>query len=123
MSGVLAWIGVGLFGALGSLARFHVSRLVTAWRPSAFPLGTFAVNLTGGFLLGLLTGLSVTGDALLVFGTGLLGSYTTFSAWMVEAEKLGEEGARRLLWAYLAGSLLAGLATTGLGWLIGAALG
>jgi CrcB protein len=119
----LAWIGVGVCGAIGSLARFHVSRLVTARRPSAFPFGTFVVNLTGGFLLGLLTGLSVTGDALLVFGTGLLGGYTTFSAWMVEAQKLGEDGEWRLLWGYLAGSLLAGLATTGLGWLIGAALG
>ncbi len=122
MSGVLVWIGIGLFGAIGSLARFHVSRLVTAWRPSAFPLGTFVVNLTGGFVLGLLTGLSVTGDALLVFGTGLLGGYTTFSAWMVEAQRLGEDGEPRLLWGYLVGSMLAGLATTGLGWLIGGAL-
>ncbi len=47
--------------------------------------GTLVVNLTGSFVLGLLTGLSVTGDALLLFGTGLLGAYTTFSTWMVES--------------------------------------
>jgi fluoride exporter len=122
MSGVLAWIGVGVFGAIGSWARFQVGGLIAARRPSAFPLGTFVVNLTGGFLLGLLTGLSVTGDALLVFGTGLLGGYTTFSTWMVEAQRLGEDAEWALMWTYLLGSMLAGLATTGLGWLIGAAI-
>jgi CrcB protein len=123
MSGALPWIGVGACGALGSWARFRVGGAVAARRPSDFPFGTFVVNLTGGFLLGLLTGLSVTGDALLVFGTGLLGGYTTFSTWMVEAQRLGEDAEWRLLWAYLLGSMLAGLAATGLGWLIGGAIG
>ena len=91
-------------------------------RDSAFPLGTFVVNLTGGFLLGGLTGLSVTGEPLLALGTGLLGGYTTFSTWMVEAERLGEDGERALMWAYLLGSMLAGFAATGLGWLIGEAI-
>jgi fluoride exporter len=122
MSDALAWIGVGACGAIGSWARFRVGGLVMARRPGAFPLGTFVVNLTGAFLLGLLTGLSVTGDALLVFGTGLLGAYTTFSTWMVEAQRLGEDGEWRLLWGYLAGSMLAGLAVAGLGWLIGGAV-
>jgi CrcB protein len=122
MSDVLEWIGVGVLGAVGSWARFGVGRRVAARRPSVFPLGTFAVNLTGGFLLGLLTGLSVTGDPLLVFGTGLLGGYTTFSTWMVEAQRLGEDGEWRLMWLYLLGSMLAGLAATGLGWLIGGAI-
>jgi CrcB protein len=123
MSGTLAWIGVGVFGAIGSWARFRVGALIAARRPSDFPLGTFVVNLTGGFALGLLTGLSVTGDALLVFGTGLLGGYTTFSTWMVETQRLGEDGEWALLWTYLVGSMLAGLTTTGLGWLIGGAIG
>lgn len=122
MSGTLVWIGVGACGAIGSWARFQVGGLVMARRPSEFPIGTFTVNLTGGFLLGLLTGLSVTGDALLVFGTGLLGGYTTFSTWMVEAQRLGEDGEWALMWAYLLGSMAAGLASTGLGWLIGAAI-
>jgi CrcB protein len=123
MSRALPWIGVGVFGAIGSWARFQVGGLVMARRPSEFPLGTFVVNLTGGFLLGLLTGLSVTGDGLLVFGTGLLGGYTTFSTWMVEAQRLGEDGEWALMWSYLLGSMAAGLATTGLGWLIGGAIG
>ena len=73
------------------------------------------MNLTGGFLLGLLTGLAVTGDALLVLGTGLLGGYTTFSTWMFEAQRLGEDGEWSAMWLYLLGSMVAGLAATGAG--------
>ncbi len=119
---VLAWIGVGLFGALGAYGRFYVGGVVTSRHPSEFPYGTFVVNLTGGFVLGLLTGLAVQGDALLVFGTGLLGAYTTFSTWMVEAQRLGEDGDWALMWLYLFGSMLVGVAATGLGWLIGEAI-
>lgn len=122
MTTVLAWIGVGVFGALGAHARFSVGVVVTSRRPSDFPFGTFVVNLTGGFVLGLLTGLAVQGDALLVFGTGFLGAFTTFSTWMVEAQRLGEDGDWATMWLYLLGSMLAGLATTGLGWIIGDAI-
>jgi CrcB protein len=122
MTGVLAWIGVAVFGAFGAFARFYVGALVTARCANEFPFGTFAVNLSGGFALGALTGLSVGGDALLVLGTGLLGGYTTFSTWMVEAQRLGEDAAWGLMWLYLLGSMLAGLATTGLGWIIAEAI-
>ena len=122
MTSALAWLGVAVLGAAGAYGRFSLAGAVTSRYPSAFPFGTFAVNLTGGFLLGLLTGLGVQGDALLVFGTGLLGGYTTFSTWMVEAQRLGEESAWATMWLYVLGSMLAGLATTGLGWLLGAAI-
>jgi len=123
MSRGLVWVGVGAFGAVGSWARFRVGGVIAARRPSAFPLGTFVVNLTGGFVLGLLVGLSLTGDGYLLLGTGLLGGYTTFSTWMVETERLGEDAQWTLLWAYLLASMLVGLAATALGWLIGGALG
>lgn len=122
MSGLLPWIGVAVLGALGSWARWRMAGLVAARWAGAFPLGTFVVNLSGGLLLGLLVGLSVADNALMVVGTGLLGGYTTFSTWMVEAERLGEQGAWRVMTAYVAGSLLAGLAATALGWALGAAL-
>jgi CrcB protein len=122
MSATLAWVGVGAFGALGAWLRFMVGGAITARRPSDFPFGTFAVNLTGGFTLGVLTGAGVSGDALLVFGTGLLGGYTTFSTWMVEAQRLGEDARWGLMQAYLLGSMAAGLAATGLGWLLAEAL-
>ena len=119
---VAAGIGVALLGAAGALARYGVGELVAARRAGAFPLGTFAVNVSGGLALGLLVGLDVAGDALLLLGGGLLGSYTTFSTWMLEAQRLGEAGEWRLVGAYLLGSMLAGAAATGLGWLTGGAL-
>ena len=93
----LAWIGVGVFGAAGAYARFAVAAAVTARQPGDFPWGTFVVNLTGGFALGVLTGAGVTGDAIFVLGTGFMGGYTTFSTWMVER-------------TYLFVSIVAGLA-------------
>jgi CrcB protein len=122
MTGVLAWVGVGVFGAAGAFARFSLGAAVTAGRPGDFPWGTFVVNLTGGFALGVLTGLGVTGDALLVLGTGFLGGYTTFSTWMVEAQRLGEDAEFALAAAYLLGSMLAGLASTAAGWALAGAL-
>lgn len=119
---VAAGIAVALLGAAGALARYRVGGLVAARQLGAFPLGTFLVNVSGGLALGLLTGLDVTGDALLLLGGGLLGSYTTFSTWMLEAQRLGEAGEWRLMWAYLLGSMVAGAAATGLGWLTGGAL-
>jgi fluoride exporter len=122
MIGPLAWVGVGVFGALGALARYRLAGTVTTRLSTDFPAGTFVVNMTGGFALGLLTGLSSNADLLFVLGTGFLGGYTTFSTWMVEAQRLGEDGERVLLYAYLFGSMLAGLAATGVGWLLGALL-
>jgi CrcB protein len=115
---MIVWVGVAVLGGVGAYARFALAAWVTARGPGAFPWGTFVVNLTGAFALGLLTGLTVTGDALLLLGTGLLGAFTTFSTWMLEAQRLGEEGELRVLAAYLAASLLAGLAAAGLGWSI-----
>lgn len=122
MTGGLVWIGVAAFGALGAWQRFRVGNAVTARRPSDFPFGTFVVNLTGGFALGLLVGLDASSDLLLVAGTGFLGGYTTFSTWMVEAQRLGENGEWPFLWLYLFGSMAAGLAATGAGWLLGGAI-
>jgi len=118
----LPWIGLAALGALGALGRFTVDAAVSARRPSDFPFGTLAVNLSGSFALGALVGLGIAGDALLVLGTGLLGGYTTFSTWMFETQRLAENGALRLMWLNLAGPVAAGLAVTGLGWILGGAL-
>jgi fluoride exporter len=119
---VSAWILVAAMGAVGSLLRFRLDALVQRRANGAFPLGTLAVNLVGSFCLGLLTGLGVAGDTLLVLGTGLLGSFTTFSTWMLEAERLAEEGESRLAFANVAVPLAGGLAAALVGWLVGGAL-
>lgn len=118
----LPWVGVGALGGLGAVGRFMVDGVVSARRPSDFPFGTLAVNLSGGFALGTLVGAGVGGDVRFVLGTGLLGGYTTFSTWMFEAQRLAEDGEWRLMWWNLVGPMLAGLAATGLGWLLGGAL-
>jgi len=122
MRETLPWVGVIALGALGALARFHVDTAVSAWRPSDFPFGTLVVNLSGGFALGVLVGASVGDDALLVLGTAFLGGYTTFSTWMFESERLAEDGEWRLMWLNLAAPTLLGLASAGLGWLLGGAI-
>jgi CrcB protein len=122
MTTVLVWVGAGLLGGFGALARFHLDALVELPVAGEFPLGTLVVNVLGAFCLGLLTGLSVTGDALLLGGTAVLGSFTTFSTVMLETERLGEEGERGLALANLAVSFTGGLVAAGLGWILGAAL-
>jgi fluoride exporter len=119
---ILVWIGVALLGGVGALLRFRLDGFVQVRVSGELPVGTFVVNLAGSFCLGLLTGLSVTGDALLLEGTALLGSFTTFSTWMLETERLGEEGESQLALVNLIGSFGGGLAAALLGWALGGAL-
>jgi CrcB protein len=119
---VFVWIGVALLGGVGALVRFGLDGLVQRRFAGELPLGTLAVNLAGSFCLGALTGLSVTGDTLLLVGTALLGSFTTFSTWMLETERLGEEGQGRLALVNLSAAFGGGLAAALLGWTIGAVL-
>jgi CrcB protein len=86
------WITVAALGGLGAIARFSLGRLVNSRVGGNFPAGTLAVNASGAFLLGLLVGTSLEGDAYLLAGTAFLGSYTTFSTWMLETHRLAEEG-------------------------------
>ncbi len=115
------WIGVGVVSGAGAVARFLLHTAVQRWSGSAFPFGTLAVNVLGSFVLGLLHGAGVTGDALLLAGTALLGSFTTFSTWMLETEGLRETGEPGRAGANVLVSLALGLAAVGLGWAAGAA--
>ena len=88
----LVWVAVGVVGGLGALLRFLVDGLVASGFRPDFPLGTLIVNLTGAFILGFLVGLGFTGDGLLLAGAATIGSYTTFSTWMLESQRLVEDG-------------------------------
>jgi fluoride exporter len=118
---VLVWVGVAVLGGVGALGRWTLDGLVSARWGRQFPLGTLAVNLTGAFTLGVLVGAGIHGHALLLVGVAALGSYTTFSTWMFESHRLGEDGEHRLAAANLAVSLAAGLLAAVAGWLLGAA--
>jgi CrcB protein len=105
-------------GALGSLARYIVSSSVAA-RFGGFPYGTLAVNLIGGLLMGALTGLLLRGSAgettRLFVGVGILGGFTTFSAFSLDCWKLIDAGQFGLSFVYMAVSVLGALAALMLG--------
>jgi CrcB protein len=119
MSFLLLWGGVGVLGGLGAIARFLLDGLVSTNTSSRFPLGTLLVNLSGSVVLGFLVGEALSGDAYLLAGTAVIGSYTTFSTWMFESHRLAEDGRRALLAMNVALSLLAGVGAAALGRLIG----
>lgn len=116
---VAVWIGVGILGGCGALARFGLTLFVADRLHPHFPAGTLFVNLSGAFLLGLLAGAAVNGDARLLLGVGLLGSYTTFSTWMVETQRIGEAGKRRIAIANIVLSIVLGLIAAATGRYLG----
>jgi fluoride exporter len=91
MMNILVWSGVLVLGGVGAVARFLVDRTVARRTAGSFPFGTLAVNLSGALVLGFLTGMALPHDVALLAGTALVGSYTTFSTWMLETQRLGEE--------------------------------
>jgi CrcB protein len=113
------WAGVAALGGAGAVARFVVDGAVAGRFDRDLPVGTLAVNLSGAFLLGLVTGLALTGDALLLVGTATLGSYTTFSTWMLETQRLVEDGEGRAAAVNIVLSLAAGLTAVALGRALG----
>ena len=80
------------------------------------------VNISGAVVLGLLTGLALAGDAALLAGTAAVGSYTTFSTWMLESQRLTEERQVRNASLNIVVSLVLGVAAAALGQAVGAAL-
>ncbi len=116
---VLIWAGVVLIGGAGSVIRFLADGMVASAAGRDFPLGTLAVNLSGSVILGLITGLALGHDEALLAGTAAIGSYTTFSTWMLETQRLTEERQHRKAVVNVIASLAAGLAAAALGRLIG----
>ena len=120
-------IAVGVAGALGALARYGVEGVVSRHAPGAFPWGTFVVNISGSFVIGVL--FVVLTDHLTVDPwirslamIGFLGSYTTFSTLSLESYRLLEDGAWGLALLNTLGSLAAGLLAVYLGIVVGRAL-
>jgi CrcB protein len=119
---VVVWAGVFLIGGAGAVLRFLVDRTVSARIGRPFPYGTLAVNLSGALLMGFLGAVALSPHLALVVGTGFVGSYTTFSTWMLETHRLGEE---RQVWPAAANiivSVALGLTAAWVGLSIGGAL-
>lgn len=118
---VWLWIGTGLAGGTGAVCRWLVELLVTGRFGRRFPWGTTAVNITGAAMLGFLTGLAPGHTVRVLLATAALGSYTTFSGWMLATDRLAGEEGRPAVVLSLVLPLAAGLAAALLGRLAGEA--
>lgn len=115
---------VGCGGFLGSVARYGVALWLPRSGPISFPVATFGVNMLGCFLIGALAGfdaaragLGENARALLMMG--VLGGFTTFSAFGLESFELLRQGRVDVALLYCIGSLLGGILAVGVGWLAG----
>ncbi|MDO9712972.1 fluoride efflux transporter FluC [Paracraurococcus lichenis] len=107
--GLTAVLLVAAGGALGSVLRYLVSILALEVLGAAFPWGTIAVNILGSAAIGVMGGLGIEGGLRLLLVTGLLGGFTTFSAFSLETGMLWQR-AWWLAVVYVAASLALGLA-------------
>jgi CrcB protein len=116
------WVTLAVLGGTGAVLRHAIDGWLESRNRTSFPSGTFTINVTGSFVLGVLTGAHVTDEVLFVAGTGLVGSFTTFSTWMFETQRLAEAGKRAIAGANATATLAAGLAAAGAGWALAALL-
>ena len=91
MSDVLLWIAVALLGGAASVSRFVLDDAIALRFGREFPLGILIVNLTGTFVAGFLLGLGTSDDIHLLAAVGTIGSFTTFSTWMLDLERAEEQ--------------------------------
>jgi CrcB protein len=116
------WIAVGLLGGAMALARLAVDALISDHPARPFPTGILAVNLLGTVVLGVVAGAGLSGEALVIVAGGGTGSFTTFSTWMLDTERLAESGRGDLALLNVGLSLLAGFAAVAVGHWLGTAL-
>jgi CrcB protein len=110
---------VALGGAIGAATRYGVSLALPA-REGGWPFATFLINVSGSLLIGVLAGWLATRDAAgeplrLLLGVGVLGGFTTFSAYSLETLRMFERGDLVGASTYAVGSVVAGLAAVAIG--------
>lgn len=122
----LLFVLLSLAGGLGAATRFALDGVIRSRAGESLPWGTILINVTGSFLLGLVTGMVgqhlLAGSAQLVLGTGFLGGYTTFSTASLETVRLLQAGRRRDGIVNALGTLVAATASAAIGLLLGSLL-
>ncbi|WP_316436797.1 fluoride efflux transporter CrcB [Leptolyngbya sp. NK1-12] len=113
-------IAISLGAIAGALSRYFLSATMNQWLGTVFPFATFLINLSGALLMGFFTNFAVnrriiSPDVRLIVAVGFLGSYTTFSTYTLDLEKLLAIGNWQLTALYWIGSTLLGLVCLELG--------
>jgi fluoride exporter len=118
-------MAVGLAGFIGAIARYGIDGVIVQKSGGSFPWGTFLINISGSFVLGLLFAVLVEGRVAVApwirtaSTVGLVGAYTTFSTLTLETFRLVEDGSYILAGANAVGSLTLGLVAVYLGVVVG----
>lgn len=116
------WVAVALLGGGAAAARFLIDSAFASRSDHPFPTGVLVVNLAGTLVLGLIAGAALEGEALVIVAGGGIGSFTTFSTWMLDSHRLAEAGHTHLVWLNLGLSLVAGFAAIAAGHWLGSVL-
>lgn len=119
-SGMIRILGIAAAGAAGSLARYWLSALVQRWMASPFPWGTFAVNILGSFLFGLVWTLAeerlvISTETRIIILTGFMGAFTTFSTFAFETQVFLRDSQWLLMLGNIAAQIVVGLIAVFLG--------
>ena len=118
----MSYLLIGVGGALGAICRYSLGLAVMRNRQGSFPLGTWIINISGSFLLGLLFQFHAQGLiqdwAMMLFGVGFCGAYTTFSTFGNETVQLIVGNKLGLAACYVGTSVLLSLVAAWIGWSI-----
>jgi len=121
-------IAVGVAGSVGAIARYGLEGFVSRRTLGALPWGTFIVNISGSFALGVIFAALVEGEVVAApwlrngLTIGLIGAFTTFSTFTLETLRLVEEGSYLLAAMNAVGSLVLGLVAVFVGVVVGRAV-
>ena len=114
-------LGVACAGAIGAVARYVVDIVVSDRARTNLPVGTLVINVSGSFVLGVLTGLALyhgfASTPKIVVGTGFCGGFTTYSAFTVQAHRRGRTNGA----AYAVATVVVALAACAVGVAVGQA--
>lgn len=114
----MEYLLVAVGGIFGSLSRFMIGRRIAEKATENFPLGTLIINITGAFLLGIVSSVGFSENIQTLLGTGFLGAYTTFSTFMYEGFNLFHDNEKLNASVYILGTMILGI----IGYMFGFAL-
>lgn len=100
---------VGVGGMLGSITRYALGKWISEKSKTIIPVGTMIINISGAFLLGIVSSIYTSGNLYLFLAEGYFGAYTTFSTFMYEGFNLFKENERKNAAIYILITLLSGI--------------